>query len=179
MIKRLSYGMPNYMLKPMSNALIMGKVLSAAPAAIPIRLSPTNKPYLSGLLNEIEKSIKVTARTITLTCLKDKVRSEIVLIWAGLRSLTEAVVESMACLIWKSRKEMDPLGRIFQKKQMNRNTRSATSDKLCEPVPGHPEAASNRLAKIWNMLNLNCSKTLGSVKSVAREWYRRNSNNLN
>ena len=65
--------MPNFILRAMSNALIMGKVLSAAPAAIPIKLSTKDKPHLSGLLNDIEKSIKVTARTITWTRLKDKV----------------------------------------------------------------------------------------------------------
>ena len=34
----------------------MGKILAAASAAIPIRLNPDKKPYLSGILNEIDKS---------------------------------------------------------------------------------------------------------------------------
>ena len=82
--------MPNFLLKPMANGLLMGKILAAAPAAIPIRLNPLDKPYLSGILNEIEKSIRATARTITPTSLNDRLRSEIVISNAGLRSLTEA-----------------------------------------------------------------------------------------
>ena len=42
----------------MANGLLMGKILAAAPAAIPIRLSSIDKTYLSGIWNDIEKSIK-------------------------------------------------------------------------------------------------------------------------
>ena len=48
--------MPNCLLKPIANGLLMGKVLAAAPAAIPVRLNHNEKPYLSGILNEIDKS---------------------------------------------------------------------------------------------------------------------------
>ena len=75
LIKRLSYGMPNCVLKPLANGLLMGKILAAAPAAIPIRLSTNDKPYLSGILTEIDKSIRATARTIT----HSKSKSSIVL----------------------------------------------------------------------------------------------------
>ena len=112
--------MPNSLLKPLANGLLMGKILAAAPAAIPIRLNPLDKPYLSGILNEIEKSIRATARTITPTSLNDRLRSEIVLSNAGLRSLTEAVSETMACAIWKARNEMNPLGQIFRNKLSTR-----------------------------------------------------------
>ena len=46
----------NYLLKPLANGLLMGKILAAAPAAIPIRIDPNDKPYLAGILNEIDKS---------------------------------------------------------------------------------------------------------------------------
>ena len=39
LIKRLSFGMRNCLLKPLANGLLMGKILAAALAAIPIRLS--------------------------------------------------------------------------------------------------------------------------------------------
>ena len=129
---------------------------------------------MSGILNDIDKSIKATARTITRTSLTDKVRSEIVLWKAGLRGLTEAVSETMACAIWKARKDMNPLGRIFTNKLSTRNTRSTNSDNLCQPVPGHPAAAANRLAQIWNILNLSSAKSLGSVRTSAQEWYKLN-----
>ena len=129
---------------------------------------------MSRILNEIDKSIKATARTITHTSLKDKIRSDIVLSRAGLQSLTEAVSETMACAIWKARKEMNPLGCIFKNKHSNRNTRSTSENRLCQPVPGHPEAAANKLAQIWNIMNLHSSKTLGSVRTSAHSWYKQN-----
>ena len=128
--------MPNCVLKPLANGLLTGKILSAAIAAIPIRLCSNDKPYLSGILDQINKSITATARSITRISLKDKIRSEIVLQKAGLRSLTEAVSVTMACSIRKARNEMNPLGLIFQNKISTRITRSSTSEKLCEPVPG-------------------------------------------
>ena len=70
--------------------------MSAAPTAIPIRL---NSKYLSGILKDIDISIKCAARNITHTNLKDKASSEIILQKATLRSLTEAVSETMACSI--------------------------------------------------------------------------------
>ena len=45
----------------------MGKILAAAPAAIPIFIDSNDKPYLAGILDEIEKTIRVTARNITCT----------------------------------------------------------------------------------------------------------------
>ena len=90
-IQRLSYGMPNSLLKPLANGLLMGKILAAAPAAFPIKLNTYDKPYLSGTLKDIDKAIKSCARTITRTKLSDKVISEVVLRKSVLRSLTEAV----------------------------------------------------------------------------------------
>lgn len=148
LIRRLSFGMPNCLLKPLANGLLMGKILSAATAAIPIRLSSNDRPYLSGILDQIDKSIRATAGTITRINLKDKIRSETVLLKAGLRSLTEAVCVTMACSIWKARSEMNPLGLLFQKKASTRITRSSISEKLCEPVPGYPQVAANKLAQV-------------------------------
>ena len=75
----------------------------------------------------------------------DKVRSEVTLGRAGLKSLTEAVSVTMATLIWKARKEMNTLGFIFENKLSVKNTRSKFIDKLRQPVPGHPELTSNTL----------------------------------
>ena len=68
-----------------------------------------------------------------------KVRSEVTLWKAGLKSLTEAVSVTMATLVWKTRKDMDTLGFIFEKKPSIKDTRPKYNDKLCQPVPGHPE----------------------------------------
>ena len=170
--------MSNCLLKPLTNGILVGKILSAAPAAIPIRLNPNDKPFQSGILNEIDKSIRATARIITRTRLSDKIRSDIVLQKAGLRSLTEAVFEIMACQIWKARKEMNLLGRLFQNKVSTRNTRSASCGNLIQPVPGHPEVAANKLAQIWNILNLSLAKTLGSVRTSAQKWLKENVKHL-
>ena len=50
--------MPNFLLKPLANGILMGKILSSATATIPIRLEPNDKPYLSGTLEDIDKAIK-------------------------------------------------------------------------------------------------------------------------
>ena len=65
LIRRLSFGMPNYLLRPLANGLLMGKILAAAPAAIPIRIDTKDKPYLAGILDQIDKTIRASARTIT------------------------------------------------------------------------------------------------------------------
>ena len=81
----------------------------------------------------------------------------------------------MACAFWKSRMKMDPLGKIFHAKLSSRITRSANSDSLCKPVPGYPEVAANKLAQIWNILDLSSIKSLSGVRAAAREWCRKNS----
>ena len=177
LIRRLSFGMPNCLLRPFSNGLLMGKILAAAPAAIPIRIDPNDKPYLAGILDEIDKAIRATARTITRTKLTDKVRSEVTLSKAGLKSLTEAVSVTMATLVWKARKDMDTLGFIFEKKPSIRDNRSKYNGKLCQPVPGHPELTSNKMAQIWNNLQLNNAKSIADVRASALEWYRTNLQN--
>ena len=92
---------------------------------------------------------------------------------------TEAVSQTMASAIWKAIKTSNPLGRIFHTKSTVRNTRSASENKLCQPVPGYPELASNKLAQLWNISNLNTAKTLGSAKSLVSEWYKKNASDLN
>ena len=57
-------------------------------------------------------------------------------------------------------------------------TISADHENICQPVPGHPEVAANKLAQIWNILNLNCAKSLGSARTLAREWFKQNAKYL-
>ena len=89
-----------------------GKNSLICPSCYSVRLSASDKPYFSGILDEIDKSIRTTARTITQVKLKDKIRSQTTLLKAGLRSLNKAVCE-MDISIWKSRNEMNPLDCIF------------------------------------------------------------------
>ena len=81
---------------------------------------------------------------------------------------------TMATLIWKARKDTNSLGFIFEKKPSVKNTRLKYNDKLCQPVPGHPELISNKMAQIWNNLKLNNSKSIACVKASALEWYWKN-----
>ena len=53
-----------------------------------------------------------------------------------------------------------------------------SSNNLCQPIPGHPEAAVNKLAQVWNLMNLGSAKTLGCAKALAQKWYRQCSKNL-
>ena len=62
---------------------------------------------------------------------------------------------------------MNPLGCIFENKVSTRATHSASSKKNCQPVPGHPEVATNRLVQVWNVMNLCSAITLESVGASA------------
>ena len=65
---------------------------------------------------------------------------------------------------------MNPLGRLFQTHVSERY-----QDRLLQPIPGYPEAASNKLAQIWNSMGLSNAKTLGNARSLAQNWYNLNS----
>ena len=38
----------------------------------------------------------------------------------------------------------------------------------------YPEAASNKLAQIWNEANLSTAKTITSARTLAEKWYNQN-----
>ena len=97
--------------------------------------------------------------TITRTKLTDKVRSEVILERAGLKSLTEAVSVTMATLIWKARKEMNTLGFIFENKSSIKNTRSKSVTNYGNPYQDTQNWLQIRWRKsgitlIWAMLSL-------------------------
>ena len=72
----------------------------------------------------INRSIKSVARTITKTALSDKVSSKSILEKAGLRTLNEMVASQTALMVWKSKKAKDPLGRkLFPVRSIMRHTR--------------------------------------------------------
>ena len=71
-----------------------------------------------------------------------------------------------------------PVGHMFENKPSIKNTRSAVSNKLSKPVPGYQEVAANRLAQVWNMMDLSSAESLTSVKSCAHKWCRQNENLL-
>ena len=75
----------------------------------------------------------------------------------------------MAISIWKVRKEINPLGRMFQNHVSERYKVN-----LLKPIHGYPEAASNKLAQLWNEMNLSSARTLGSARSLACKWYQQN-----
>ena len=41
----------------------------------------------------------------------------------------------------------------------------------------HPELTSNKMAQIWNNLQLNNAKSIADVRASALEWYRTNLQN--
>ena len=78
LIHRLSFSMPPHLLTTFANGLLMGKILAACPVTIPIRINKDDRTCV-GITEDINKTIKSTARTITKTKLSDKIRSEDVL----------------------------------------------------------------------------------------------------
>ena len=150
----------------------MGKVLAAAPAALPIKTHQLEKSFQSGLIEDINKSIKSTARTIIKTKLSDKVPTDIVLWKARLPSLSQAVSKCLASLIWKARKYMNPLGQIFEKSKAAMETQASKNERLSSHIPGHPEAASNILANIWNTLDLKSARSVKAAKTMAIKFFK-------
>ena len=125
-----------------------------------------------GVLDEINKAIKATARTITKTKLSDKVRSENVLCKANLKCLNEAVASITAVTVWKSKQSMDPLGQcLFKEHNSSRSTRSTASNEIRAPVPGYPMLSTNIMARVWNdNPELQSAPTISAAKSAAYKW---------
>ena len=147
--------------------------MAVAPAAIPIRINHDDKGAVV-LTDKINCALKSVARTITRTRLKEKVRSEIVLQKAGLRSLNEMVAYTSAITVWKSKLWKDPLNTVlFPSKVANLvegvSTRSENSFKAKIPVPGCRTLAANLLARLWNESpDIQKAETLGAAKKAAR-----------
>ena len=172
-IARLSYSVPPNLLKLFTNGLLVGKLMAAAPAAIPFRINHENKGAI-GLTDKINCALKSAARTITRIRLTDRVNSDIVLQKAGLKSLNEMVTYTSATTIWKSKQWMDPLGSLlFPKRVANPSggvsTRSINSYNAKLPVPGCLTLAANLLARLWNESpDIQNAETLGAAKKAAR-----------
>ena len=176
-IARLSYCVPPHLLGTFANGLLVGKIMAAAPAAIPFRINHDDRGAIT-ITNEINCALKSVARTITRTRLTDKVRSDIILQKAGLQGLNEMVASTSAQMIWKSKLWMDPIGSLlFPTKSTNQNrvmsTRSENDGKAKLPVPGCGTLAANLLARAWNdNLELRHATTLGAAKAAAKKWAR-------
>jgi len=171
MIYRLSFGVPPNLLRLLANGLVIGKILAAAPAAIPFKLTYDDRAANLATEN-INRSIKSVARTITKTALSDKVSSKSVLEKAGLRPLNEMVASQTALMVWKSKKAKDPLGRnLFPIRSIKRQTRSINSTNATQPVPGNNTLAANLMARAWNSsTELHTVTTVGAAKVIARKW---------
>ena len=171
MIYRLSFGVPQNLLRLLANGLVIGKILAAAPAAIPFKLAYDDRAANLATEN-INRSIKSVARTITKTALNDKVSSKSVLEKAGLRPLNEMVASQTALMVWKSKKANDPLGRkLFPIRSIRRQTRSINSTNATQPVPGNSTLAANLMARAWNSsTELHTVTTVGAAKVIARKW---------
>ena len=171
MIYRLSFGVPPHLLRLLANGLVIGKILAAAPAAIPLAYDDR----AANLATEnINRSIKSVARTITKTSLSDKVSSKSVLEKAGLRPLNEMVASQSAVMVWKSKKAKDPLARcLFPSRSIIRPTRSMNCGKATQPVPGNKTLAANLMARAWNSsIELQTVTTIGAARTVAQKWAR-------
>ena len=171
MIYRLSFGVPPNLLRLLANGIVIGKILAAAPAAIPFKIAHDDRAANLATEN-INRSIKSVARTITKTSLSDKVSTKSVLEKAGLRTLNEMVASQTALMVWKSYKAKDPLGRnLFPNRTIIRPTRSINSLKATQPVPGYQTLAANLMARAWNSsTELQTVTTIGAAKTVARKW---------
>ena len=173
MIYRLSFGVPPNLLRLFANGLVIGKILAAAPAAIPFKIAYDDRAANLATEN-INRSIKSVARTITKTALSDKVSSKSVLEKAGLRPLNEMVASQTALMVWKSNKTKDPLGKyLFPKRSIMRPTRSINYVKAVQPVPGNNTLAANLMARAWNSSSeLQTATTIGAARTVAQKWAR-------
>ena len=170
-IYRLSFSVPPNILRLLANGLVIGKIMAAAPAAIPFKMAFDDRA--ANLATEkINRAIKSVARTITKTSLKDMVSTKCVLEKAGLRNLNEMVASQTAVMVWKSQKAKDPLGtRLFPNRTISRTTRSINSNKATQRVPGNNTLAVNLMARAWNSATeLQTATTLGAAKSAARKW---------
>ena len=173
MIYRLSFGVPPHLLRLLANGLVIGKILAAAPAAIPFKIAYDDRAANLATEN-INRSIKSVARTITKTSLSDKVSSKSVLEKAGLRPLNEMVASQSAVMVWKSKKAKDPLARcLFPSRSIIRPTRSMNCGKATQPVPGNKTLAANLMARAWNSsIELQTVTTIGAARTVAQKWAR-------
>ena len=63
-IARLSYSVSPNLLKIFTNGLLVGKIMSSTPAAIPFRMNHNDKGVIT-LTEQINCSLKSAARTIT------------------------------------------------------------------------------------------------------------------
>ena len=172
-ISRLSYSVPPHLLKTFTNGLLVGKIMVAAPAVIPFRINCEDKGA-NVLTEKINCAIKSVARTITHVRLTDKIRSDIVLKKAGLKSLNEMVATAAATMIWKSKMIMDPLAKLlFPEQTTNICTRSESSNKAKLLVPGSSTLAANLLARAWNESPiLQSASTIGAAKLASINWAR-------
>ena len=154
----------------MANGLVTGKILTAAPDAIPFKLAYDDHAANLGTEN-INWSIKLVARK---TALSDKVSSKSVLEKAGLQTLNEMFASQTALMVWKSKKTKDPLGRtFFPSRSIRRQTRSINSVNATQPVPGNNTLAANLMARAWNSsIELQTVTTIGAARTVAQKWAR-------
>ena len=152
----------------MANGLVTGKILAAAPDAIPFKLAYDDHAANLGTEN-INWSIKSVARK---TALSDKVSSKSVLEKAGLQTLNEMFASQTALMVWKSKKTKDPLGRtFFPSRSIRRQTRSINSVNATQPVPGNNTLAANLMSRAWNSsTELHTVTTVGTVKLIAWKW---------
>ena len=171
LMSRLSFSMPPHVLSTFANGLLMGKILSACPLTIPVRLNSEDSTFIS-VTEEINKSIKKTARIITKTKVSEKIWSEDILRKANLKCLNEAVASITAITVWKSKNSTNPLGHcLFQEKTCFRSTRSENSMNIRPPVPGYHTLATNVMARIWNSVpGLQTASTLGAAREISRKW---------
>ena len=51
-------------------------------------------------------------------------------------------------------------------------TRASKNERLFSHIPGHPEAASNILANIWNTLDLKSAKSVTAAKTPAKNYFK-------
>ena len=184
MIHRLSYCVPPHLLRTLTYGLLVGKIMAAAPAGIPYKITQECTPdYTQGNarrgaithMEKIDVSINNAGRSITKLKLSDKISSKKVLNKAGLTCLNEMVASASALLAWNSKRLMDPLGnKLFSFQNLNPDSmqlRSATNDFIKTPVPGYPNLAVNLMANAWNEnVDLRCATTHGFAKEAAKQW---------
>ena len=87
------------------------------------------------------------------------------------------VASTTASMVWKSKKNQDPLSSLLFPEKSERTIestmvlRSSESNNAKLPVPGHGTLAANLMARSWNEApNVQSASSLGAAKSAARKW---------
>ncbi len=166
-VKRLSRYLPPSHLGEVASSFLTGKLSYAAPATFVPRLT-VNEPVVTAS-NKLQVCINNAARMVLGSSKLDKIRTETLLVKAGLPSLNRLVVKSIAIECWRALNMKTPLGSVIAGgHKASRLTRMTSSDKLGPPFRFPRDSMAWHAVRIWNSCeNLRSASTIHSARRAA------------